>query len=84
MAQRNRHFSMVEYFKRRSAGFEPELKFKGRSKADFDAWKQQLLGRLRELLGSMPEPVPLNPELIWEVEEDGIIKRMSITLKEMY
>jgi len=71
----NRNLSMVEYFKRKGQSFEPRLRFKGATTQDFIQWKERLLTELRDLLGPMPQPVPLNPEIVWEIEEDNLIKR---------
>ncbi len=66
---------MIEYFIRKAAEFEPKLRFKGQTKADFQSWHKNLLGELKQMLGIMPKPVPLNPEIVWEIEEDGLIKQ---------
>lgn len=75
LKETNRNLSMIEYFKRRASESEPRLRFAGSSQADFAAWKKELLGEVKVLLGPMPKPVPLNPTVIWEVKEDGLIKR---------
>ena len=71
----DRNYSMVEYFKRRAEPFEAKYRFKGTGPAEFESWKQHLLPELKEALGPLPDPVPLNPEIVWETREEGLIKR---------
>jgi len=72
---KKRNLSMVEYFNLRAQKHQPRYRFAGKSKADFEKWKTALLPELKKALGPMPEPVDLNPEIVWELEEDGLIKR---------
>jgi len=69
---------MIEYFNRMAELLQPKYRFEGKTKDDFNAWKQQLLAELKKLLGPMPERVPLNPQNVWEIREDGLIKRRVI------
>ena len=66
---------MIEYFNLRANQCQPRYRFAGNTKGDFDAWQNNLLTEIKKLLGPMPDSVDLNPEIIWEVEEDGLIKR---------
>jgi len=75
---KSRNFSMIEYLKLRAGTQKPKYRFKGKTRADFDIWKDKLLGELKEALGPMPEPADLNPQVVWEIEQDGIIKRRVI------
>lgn len=70
-----RNFSVIEYFNRCAAKHHPNYRFSGKTKADFDAWKPKLLAEIKNSLGAMPEPVDLNPEIVWEIKEDSLIKR---------
>jgi cephalosporin-C deacetylase-like acetyl esterase len=72
---KKRNLSTVSYFDLIAQDFEPKYRFKGQNKNDFAAWKQELLPQLQQLLGPMPESVELNPEIMWEVEVDGLIQR---------
>ena len=72
---RKRNLSMIEYLNRQAEKFQPRLRFAGSSKADFEAWHVELLDEVKGMLGPMPVPVPLNPEIVWEAEQDGLIKR---------
>ena len=70
-----RNFSMIEYFKRQADLSKPKYHFDGSDKKDFLAWKKELLCQLKQLVEPMPKPVPFDAEIMWEIEEDGLIKR---------
>ncbi len=76
MAHRN--FSVIEYFNRRCSELAPRLAFAGRNKQDWQAWRTALLAELRKLLGDWPNPVPANPDVVWETVEDGLIKQRIV------
>jgi dienelactone hydrolase len=69
---------MIEYFNRKAEKLLPRLRFTGSTSADFITWKKQLLSQINTMLGTLPESVPLNPEIVWELEEDDLIKRRVI------
>jgi len=73
-----RQFSMIEYFNRRCREIEPRLSFRGKTKQEWQAWRSELLAELRKLLGEFPDPVPLDAEVVWETEEDGLIKQRIV------
>ncbi|OHB54860.1 MAG: hypothetical protein A2Y12_05465 [Planctomycetes bacterium GWF2_42_9] len=74
----SRNFSMIEYFNRKADAIKPAFRFSGKSQEDFLSWKQCLLAELRSLLGPMPTRVPLNAEVVWEIEEEGLIKQRVV------
>ncbi|MFQ6047881.1 MAG: alpha/beta hydrolase family protein [Phycisphaerae bacterium] len=74
----NRNFSMIEYFNRRCAEIRPRLSFAGKSRADWRRWRRQLLGELKRLLGELPKPVPLRPEVVWQSQQDGLIQQRIV------
>jgi len=76
MAKRN--FSMIEYFNRIAADWEPLLAFKGSTQEDFEEWQSHASEKYFELLGDFPEPVDLDPEIIFSIEENGIIRERVI------
>ncbi len=76
MAKRN--FSMVEYFNKIAADHIPELAFKGSTKSEFDEWHKRAHAKYMQLLGEFPQPVDLGPEVIFSIEEDGIIRERVI------
>lgn len=65
---------MVEYFNRRAEELSPELTFKGQTKADWQRWRKLFQARIRELCGEWPHQVPLNPEIIYTVAEEGFTR----------
>ena len=66
---------MIEYFNRKAEIIQPRYGFSGSNKDDFINWKSALLAELKQILGQMPQPVPLNPQIISEVEEEGVIQQ---------
>jgi len=76
MAYRN--FSMIEYFNKKAKDWVPELHFQGSAKEDWEAWEKAARAKFFELLGEFPEPVDLAPEVIFSVEEDGLIRERVI------
>ena len=69
---------MPEYLKNISETFEPRFRFNGSSANDFFRWKEELINQLKKALGAMPDKIDLNPEIIWEVKEDGLVKRKVV------
>lgn len=79
----NHNLSMIEYFSHKAEIIQPRYRFSGSSKDDFVKWKSTLLTKVTRLLGQMPQPVPLNPQIVSEIEEDSIIKqRILLDLEE--
>ena len=74
----DRNLSMIEYFNLKAEVLQPRLRFNGATLKDFQNWKEELLPNIKTLLGILPASVALNPEIVWEIEEDGIIKRRVI------
>ena len=79
----SRNLSPAEYLKRAANQHQPKYRFAGKSTGDFNNWKLELLAALKDRLGPMPVPVDLNPEIIAEIQEEGLIKRrVLIDLEE--
>lgn len=74
----NRNFSMIEYFNRKAKDWVPELHFRGETMEDWAAWEKAARSKFFELLGEFPEPVDPAPEVIFSVEEDGIVRERVI------
>ena len=74
----NRNFSMIEYFNRRSKDWKPALHFDGHTPCDWQTWRERALPKLLELLGEFPRKVDLNAEVVYAVEEDGLIRERVI------
>jgi hypothetical protein len=71
-------FSMVEYFKQVAEQWQPELGFTKDNVADFANWHSQALNKLKALLGAFPPQVPLNPQVIYSVEDGDVIRQRVI------
>jgi len=71
-------FSMVEYFKRLAEKHVPQLSFRGETKDDWEEWHQKAHARLLRLLGKFPKPVDLAPDVVYSVEEDGLVRERVI------
>ena len=76
MARRN--FSMIEYFNRRADSWTPRLAFRGETKADWEAWRGAALETLIDVLGEFPEPVDPAPEVVYSVEDNGLVRERVI------
>jgi len=76
MAKRN--FSMVDYFDKVAAQWEPLMSFRGVCQPEFEEWHAKASEKYFELLGDFPEPVELEPDVVFSIEEDGIIRERVI------
>ena len=56
----------------------PLLSFRGSSLAEFEDWQAKASEKFFELLGDFPAPVDPEPEVIYSVEEGGIIRERVI------
>lgn len=74
----NRKFSMIEYFNSRAENWLPELSFSGSDANDWEQWRERALAKLLELLGEFPEPVDLNAEVIYSIEDAGLIRERVV------
>ena len=70
MARRN--FSMQAYWEEQVENFTPRLHFDSQA-MDWKNWRQTAHAKYMELLGSFPDPVPLEAEVESSVEDDGLI-----------
>lgn len=73
-----RNYSLVNYFNRLAEERKPTLAFSGEGKRDWERWREQLSVRLRELCGEWPEPVSLNPEVIYRVDEADFVREKVV------
>jgi len=73
MPQRN--LSINQHFRNLAAKHTPKYRFAGATRADWQTWHDALRAELLPTLGTMPTPVPLNPQIITEWREDGLIKQ---------
>jgi dienelactone hydrolase len=71
----HRHISTRQFFIDLIKDYEPELTFKGRTRADFAKWQKAFRAAFLKCLGPLPKAVPLAPELLSAVREDGMTKQ---------
>ena len=69
-----RYISTRQFFLNLIRDYEPELTFRGSSRDDFETGPAAFAQRFHECLGPLPQPVPLATEVLWRVEEDGLIR----------
>ena len=80
----NRNFSMIEYLNRRAKDWQPLLSFRGKTKAEWEQWREAALPKYLELLGELPQPVDLAPDVIYAIEEDGLIRERVVFDSEAF
>jgi len=73
-----RNISLENHFQSLGQSQRPRYRFAGSDVAAFEQWKSELLPKVIASLGRMPGKVPLNPQTISEITEDGLIKRRVI------
>jgi len=74
IAMAKRNFSMIEYFNRVAAEHTPELAFQGKTKKDWQTWRRKARRKYMELLGKFPKPAALDAEVVYSIEDDGLIR----------
>ena len=78
MSGSRRNFSMQAYWEHLVQDFEPLLRFKGSSQAEWQAWREKALPKLLELLGDFPQRVPLNAEVESSVVDGDLIRERVV------
>ena len=73
-----RNYSLVNYFNRLAEERKPTLAFSGKGKRDWERWREQLSAKLQELCGEWPEPVSLNPEVIYRFDEGDFVREKVV------
>lgn len=73
-----RNLSINTLYRDMAQRHRPEYRFEASDEAGWKKWKDDLLPRVRASLGRMPERVALNPEVIAEWREDGLIKQKIV------
>ena len=73
-----RNLSTIVKFHQMAKKHRPKFRFSGSSRSDWENWKRELMPEVEKSLGLMPEEVPLNPQILAEWTEDGLIKQKII------
>ena len=74
----HRNFSMIEYFNRRAENWSPQLSFSGNTGVEWERWREEALGKLLELLGGFPEPVDLAADVLYSIEDNGLVRERVV------
>ena len=69
---------------RMAQDWKPLLSFDGRSKEDWDSWRVQALDKFLEILGPFPDPVDLDPDVEYVIEDGDLIRERVIFDSEAY
>ena len=78
-----RNFSMQAYWQDQVDNFTPRLHFDGQT-MDWEDWRRRAHAKYMELLGSFPDPVPLDAEVESSVEDDGLIRERVVFNSEPF
>lgn len=73
-----RNLSIDQHWLSLAQPHTPEHRFAGSTKAQWHAWRETLLPKVRQTLGQLPEKPPLNPQVLVEWRADGLIKQKVI------
>lgn len=71
----DRNLSVNKYFYEQALRHESKHRFDG---SDWQSWRGELFPKVKASLGKMSESVPLNPQVLAEWLEDGIIKQRVV------
>lgn len=78
MKKATRNFSMQYYWEKKTEGWKPLLKFKGKTKSDWSAWRKKASAKLLELLGPFPKKVPLKAKVESSIEDGDLIQERVV------
>jgi len=70
-----RNLSPQRMFEQLAERHVPEHRFTGKTQEHFERWKREALPKVLATLGDSPPRVDLNPELIAEWQQDGLVKQ---------
>jgi len=70
----HRYISTRQFFLDLIRDYEPELLFRATTPEGFAQWQEKFRAAFFECVGPLPQEVPLEPETLWSVHEDGMTK----------
>lgn len=73
-----RNMSPHRMFEELAAEHKPECAFGAKDEKNFNAWKKKTLPRVLATLGDPPREAPLNPQLLAEWEQHGLLRQRWI------
>jgi hypothetical protein len=77
-----RNFSMQTYWERVAKDWQPLLRFKGKTQADWQSWLREAYPKFMELLGDFPRAVPLEAEVEYSIEDGDLIRERVVFQSE--
>ncbi|MFA5393470.1 MAG: alpha/beta hydrolase family protein [Candidatus Ratteibacteria bacterium] len=83
-AKVKRNFSMEQYWNNLTENWTPLLKFQGKTKADWTAWRKEAQPKFLELLGPFPKRVPLQAEVESSVIDGDLIRERVVLNSEEF
>jgi len=83
-AKVTRNFSMEQYWNKLTEDWTPLLKFKGKTKADWTAWRKKAQPKFMELLGPFPKKVPLQAEVESSVVDGDLVRERVVLNSEAF
>lgn len=69
---------MQAYWENKARNWTPLLSFTGSTVEEYEKWQLEARDKLKEILGDFPEKVPLNAEIEYSLEDNGIIRERVI------
>ena len=73
-----RKFSNMDYFNAHCAEMQPLYAFDAANEAQAKLWRIKALAKLRDLLGEVPDPVPLEAEIVESVDMGGYVREKVV------
>lgn len=73
-----RKFSITDYINDRCAEMQPLFAFQAETEAEARAWRVRAFAKLRDLLGEMPQPALLSPEVVESVDMGSYVREKAI------
>ncbi|MFA5865922.1 MAG: alpha/beta hydrolase family protein [Phycisphaerae bacterium] len=80
----NRNFSMQAYWEKIMENWTPLMKFKGKTKKDWEKWFKKAYPKFVELLGAFPEPAKLEAQVESTVEDGDLIRQRVVFNSEEF
>lgn len=80
----DRNFSMQRYWEKVAEDWTPLLKFKGRSKKDWEKWHKKAYAKFVELLGFFPEKTKLEAVVESSVVDGDLIRERVVFNSEAF
>jgi hypothetical protein len=80
----DRNFSMQRYWEKIAENWVPLLKFKGKSRKDWEKWHKEAYAKYVELLGTFPEKTKLEAEVESSVIDGDLVRERVVFNSEEF